>query len=93
MNLITWLFFVLRKVIVVPLGSINDMEKTEEDAKQWYKDIDKDERLKPIKTKVFEFWAFKLALLVLSIWLIPALRRTMHGADESTDEMINTNDR
>lgn len=87
MKLITWIFYVLRKVIIVPMGSVNDMQATEEDAIAWYKTLDnEDNKLHKIKKNVFEFWGFKLGLLVISIWLIPKLKDVYNGKTIDEDD-------
>lgn len=80
MNIIAWIFYIIQRVMVVPMGSVNELKRTEEDANKWYKDLDNpDNKLHNIKTKVFDFWAFKLLLLVSSIWLVPYLRDIYNG--------------
>jgi hypothetical protein len=75
MNPITWIFYILRKVIVIPHGSANEAAKTEEDAMAWWHNLDKDSKIGQIKEKYLTQWYVRLALMVLSIWLIPYLRR------------------
>lgn len=75
MNFITWIFFVIGKVLTVPMGSIKEFEKAEEDGHEWYKKV-KDTAF---GKKFLEAWWFKVALLVLGIvWVIPTLRERMN---------------
>mgnify|MGYP003375437799 CR=1 FL=1 len=92
MNLIAWIFYIIQKVMVVPVGSANELKQTQEDADNWYKTIQKeDHKLYPIYKKVLSFWAFKLFLLVFSIWLIPKLRDVYNGKS-SEEEMFTEGD-
>lgn len=75
MNIITWIFYILRKVIVIPTGSANEAAKTEEDAMNWYNNLPKDSKMGQIKDKYLSQWYVRLVLMVASIWLIPYLRR------------------
>jgi len=80
MNLIAWIFYIIQKVMVVPVGSANELAKTQEDANNWWKELDNpDHKLHNIKNKYLQFWGFKLGLLVVSIWLIPYLRDIYNG--------------
>jgi hypothetical protein len=75
MNIITWIFYILRKVIVIPTGSANEAAKTEEDAMNWYNNLAADSKMGQIKDKYLSQWYVRLVLMVASIWLIPYLRR------------------
>lgn len=74
MNIITWIFFIIGKVLTVPMGSINEMKQAEEDGHNAYKKI----KETTIGKKVLEQWWFKVLLLIVGIiWLIPYLRERM----------------
>jgi hypothetical protein len=80
MNVITWLFYIIQRVIVIPTGSVNEMKATQEDAENWYKTLqDSEHKLHKLYKNVFSFWGFKVLLLVSSIILIPYLRRIYTG--------------
>lgn len=93
MNLITWIFYIIQKVMVVPMGSVNELRATQEDAENWYKSLDdENHKMHGIKKKFFDFWAFKLFLLVASIWLIPVLRDVYNGVKEEPKELFDKNE-
>lgn len=93
MNLITWIFYIIQKVMVVPMGSVNELRATQEDAENWYKSLDDEQnKLHNLKKKFFDFWAFKLFLLVASIWLIPVLRDVYNGVDKQQKDIFNNNE-
>lgn len=75
MNLVAWIFYVIGKVLTVPMGSIKEFERSEEDANEWYKKV----KETTIGKKLLEQWWFKIALLIIGIvWLIPYLRSRMN---------------
>jgi hypothetical protein len=80
MNLISWIFYIISRVMVVPMGSVNEIKATQEDAEKWYKAADdENHKFHKLKKNIFEFWAFKLFLLVFSIYLIPKLKDIYNG--------------
>jgi len=80
MNLITWIFYILQKVIIIPMGSVREVKETNEQAVEWYKSLGKDnEDVKIVKEEYLEFWGVKLFLLISSIFLIPTLRDYYNG--------------
>jgi len=86
MNLIAWIFYIIQKVMVVPVGSAKELDKTQSDANDWWKELDNPEhKLHNLKTKYFEFWGVKLFLLVASIWLIPYLRNVYAGKSDEQE--------
>jgi 5-bromo-4-chloroindolyl phosphate hydrolysis protein len=79
--------------MVVPMGSVNELRSTQEDAEKWYKSLDdENHKMHNIKVKFFDFWAFKLFLLVASIWLIPVLRDVYNGVKEEPKELFDKNE-
>jgi hypothetical protein len=74
------------------MGSVREVKETQEEADEWYKNIDKgeNEKLKQIKADYLEFWGVKLALLVASIFLIPYLRDLYQGKIQQ-EEVFNNN--
>lgn len=89
MKFISWIFYIISRVMVIPMGSVNDVKQTQEDAEKWYKDLDdENHKFHKLKKNILEFWGFKLFLLVFSIYLVPKLKDIYNGSP-SEDEMFN----